>query len=229
MASSHQKNLQFLTTEIFKLKNWVPTGWTEDIFQFIKLYDLRNYSILLRKRRAVCYGTESLSSLAPLIWKLIPPHLKMKLNNHNSKLKSKYELLANVHVDCVKNIRSSHLEVFLRKDVLKICSKFTGEHPCRSAISVKLQSNFIEIAFRHGYSPLNLLHIFRTPFPRNTSRWLLLKCVSHLIMVSFKLLLWFYFTVIFNACVFYLFYEMVLRCYHKNFNFSSMLLALIWL
>ena len=104
----------------------------------------------------------------------------MKLNNHNSKLKSKYELLANVHVDCVKNIRSSHLEVFLRKDVLKICSKFTGEHPCRSAISVKLQSNFIEIAFRHGYSPLNLLHIFRTPFPRNTSRWLLLKCVSHL-------------------------------------------------
>ena len=31
--------------------------------------------------------------------------------------------------------RSSHPEVFLGKGVLKICSKFTGEHPCRSAIS----------------------------------------------------------------------------------------------
>ena len=28
------------------------------------------------------------------------------------------------------------------KGVLKIFSKFTGEHPCRSAISIKLQSNF---------------------------------------------------------------------------------------
>ena len=26
--------------------------------------------------------------------------------------------------------RSSHLEVFLEKGVLKIFSKFTGEHPC---------------------------------------------------------------------------------------------------
>ena len=28
------------------------------------------------------------------------------------------------------DIRSSHPEVFLEIDVLKICSKFTGEHPC---------------------------------------------------------------------------------------------------
>ena len=32
------------------------------------------------------------------------------------------------------------------------------------AISIKLQSNFIEIALRHVYSPVNLLDIFRTPF-----------------------------------------------------------------
>ena len=30
----------------------------------------------------------------------------------------------------VHNFRSSRPEVFLRKGVLKICSKFTGEHPC---------------------------------------------------------------------------------------------------
>ena len=66
--------------------------------------------------------------------------------------------------------RSSYPEVFLRKVILEICSKFTGEHPCRSAISIKLQSNFIEITLRHGCSPVNLLHIFRTPFYKNTLR-----------------------------------------------------------
>ena len=40
---------------------------------------------------------------------------------------------------------------------------------------VNLQNNFIEITLRHGCSPVNLLHIFRTPFPRNTSEWLLLR------------------------------------------------------
>ena len=39
--------------------------------------------------------------------------------------------------------RSSHPEVFLVKGVLRICIKFTGEHPCLSVISIKLQSNFI--------------------------------------------------------------------------------------
>ena len=29
---------------------------------------------------------------------------------------------------------------------------------------IKLQSNFIEITLRHGCSPVNLLHIFKTPF-----------------------------------------------------------------
>ena len=33
----------------------------------------------------------------------------------------------------------------------------------------KAASNFIEIALWHGYSPVNFLYIFRTPFPRNTS------------------------------------------------------------
>ena len=31
--------------------------------------------------------------------------------------------------------------MFPRKGALKICSKFTEEHPCRSAISIKLKSN----------------------------------------------------------------------------------------
>ena len=70
--------------------------------------------------------------------------------------------------------RSSHPQVFLIKGLLKICNKLAGEHQRQSAISIKLQSNFTEIALLHGCSPVNLLHIFRTSFPKNTSGWLLL-------------------------------------------------------
>ena len=58
--------------------------------------------------------------------------------------------------------------MFLGKGVLKICSKFIGEHLCWTAISIKLLCNFIEIALRHGCSSVNLLHIFRAPFLKNT-------------------------------------------------------------
>ena len=34
--------------------------------------------------------------------------------------------------------KSCHLEVFLKTAVLKISIKFTGEHPCRGVILIKL-------------------------------------------------------------------------------------------
>ena len=67
--------------------------------------------------------------------------------------------------------RSSHGEVVLRKGVLKIWIKSTGEHPYRSVISIKLLCSFIEITRRDGCSHVNLLHIFRTPFPKSTCFW----------------------------------------------------------
>ena len=44
-------------------------------------------------------------------------------------------------------------------------------------ISIKLQRNFIKIILQHGSSPVNLPHIFRTPFPFTSER--LLLYVSH--------------------------------------------------
>ena len=76
-----------------------------------------------------------------------------------------------------EHFRSNPLGLFLRKGVLKICSKSTGEHPCRSVISMKLLCNFIEITFWHGYSPLDLLYIFRTHFYKNICGGLLLELV----------------------------------------------------
>ena len=76
--------------------------------------------------------------------------------------------------------RSSHPEVFQRRGLLKICSKYNGEHPCRSVILIKMQSNFIEITLRHECSPINLLHIFRGPSLKNTSGWLLFNIQSRI-------------------------------------------------
>ena len=41
--------------------------------------------------------------------------------------------------------RSSPLEMFLGKGVLKICSKCTGKHPCRIVISIKLLCEIFKI------------------------------------------------------------------------------------
>ena len=50
-------------------------------------------------------------------------------------------------------------QVFLQKGVLKIGTEFTGEHPM-------LKCDFNKIA-KQGCSPVNQLHIFRTPFPKS--------------------------------------------------------------
>ena len=46
-------------------------------------------------------------------------------------------------------------------------SKFTGQNPWRRVFSIKLLCNIVEIALWNRCSPVNLLHIFRTPFYKN--------------------------------------------------------------
>ena len=45
-------------------------------------------------------------------------------------------------------------------------------------ISIKLQSNFIEITLQHGGLRLNLLNIFRMPIYKNTYGGLRLEVIS---------------------------------------------------
>ena len=99
--------------------------------------------------------------------------------------------------------RSHHPEVLLRKGFLKICSKVTGEHPCQCVISIKLGWNFIEIAVRYRCSPVNLLHIFRTRFSRNTPGRLLLFFIR-LKRISKFLILFFFFQHLFAFSILYL-------------------------
>ena len=95
-----------------------------------------------------------------------------------------YQLIVLVLLTLQQLSRSSSLEVLLGKGVLKICSKFTGEHSCRSAISINLQSNFIEITLQHECFPVNLMHIFKTAFLQNTSVRLLLAVATSISLLN---------------------------------------------
>ena len=77
-VSIHQRNLQILATEIFKEKQGGSPKIISDLFCFVnKPYNLRNTCVLeKRKNRTVYFGDESVSSLAPKIWELIPGTLK---------------------------------------------------------------------------------------------------------------------------------------------------------
>ena len=61
------------------------------------------------------------------------------------------------------------MECFL----LIVVTFFSGE--TEAVIQSCSQENFIEIALRHGCSPVNLLHLFRAPFSKNTFGGLLLN------------------------------------------------------
>ena len=70
--------------------------------------------------------------------------------------------------------RSTPPDVFLEKSVLRIFSKVTEEHSCRSVISIKLLYNFLKIALWHGYSCVDLQYIFYTTCYKNIYGALLL-------------------------------------------------------
>ena len=99
-----------------------------------------------------------MTALVPLILILdqIACFLSIYLLNFNYFYSRMFKDFVNVFI----SFRSSHV-VFLEKSVLKICSKFIGEHPFRSVISIKLLCIFIEITLRHECSPVNLLHILK--------------------------------------------------------------------
>ena len=85
-------------------------------------------------------------------------------------------------------ISSSRIPVEYMQDLLPISfalnhlvviqkQPFRGILILKSAISIKLQSSFIEITLQHGCSTVNLLHVFITPLHKNISRGLRLMII----------------------------------------------------
>ena len=115
---------------------------------------------------------------------LKPPHKKIQSTDvkKNGKINASEQLQWNQY-----DLHGHCLIVHILISVLN-CEKQQSRGVLRKKCSKNMQhihkSNFIEIALRHGYSPVNLLYIFRTTFSKNTSGWLLLNCDSASLSLS---------------------------------------------
>ena len=91
-VSIHQKNLQVLANEMFKAKLNISPEILKELFSFnVRNYNLRSQSTLKRiKTNSVYFGSESLFSLAPKIWDLVPDSFKNEnsLERFKNRIKS---------------------------------------------------------------------------------------------------------------------------------------------
>ena len=87
----NQRNLQILATEIYKAKSKISPEVVNSLFEFTnKNYNLRNVALLKRKRYfTVHFASESLVSLAPKIWELVPDSTgEVKTSIFKNKIKA---------------------------------------------------------------------------------------------------------------------------------------------
>ena len=80
-AYIHQKNLQVLATEMFKIYRETSPEIMQDIFSIREQghYNLRNISdFIIPKVKSVNFGFESIRYLGPKIWDSLPQSLKNK-------------------------------------------------------------------------------------------------------------------------------------------------------
>ena len=82
---------------------------------------------------------------------------------------------------------------------------------------IKLLCNFTEITLRRGCSPVNFLYIFRIPFSKNISGWLLMNKLN--IMVTLVVT-----TAIF--CIIFVLYSISYSSLHRQRSYNSVVQSL---
>ena len=87
---THERNIQSLATEIYKFLDGLFPSFLNNVFQknISNSYDLRNHKELCsRNPKAVRYGTETVSYMAPKILSKVPETIKMSLSLDSFKSK----------------------------------------------------------------------------------------------------------------------------------------------
>ena len=92
-VSVHMKNLQYLATEIFNVKSGLSPIIINEVFNFQEneRYNLRSGAQLASKNVHIAhFDNDTISSLEPILWKLIPHKIKhaSTLSAFKSKIKS---------------------------------------------------------------------------------------------------------------------------------------------
>ena len=87
----HQRNLQVLMTEIYKIVNGVAPPIMNSLFEFrSNEYNIRNFRALSTDfRRTVNYGIKTSTYRAPSLWAKLPPEYKLAASLEEFKVKIK--------------------------------------------------------------------------------------------------------------------------------------------
>ena len=87
----HNRNLQKLAVEMFKIKNRLAPQPMQDLFkEKVNQYDLRNKKAWEGNNiRTVIYGSETVTFMGPKIWELVPTEIKNSNNLIEFKKKIK--------------------------------------------------------------------------------------------------------------------------------------------
>ena len=130
---------------------------------FTKIFAQTNFNLINNVTKSLTYSlthplTHSLPHSLTHLLSFWPTHLRNGLLTHSPIYLwfIWYIIPAHIFYLYLKDIlffgdfRSNHPEVFWGKGVLKICSKFIGEHPCRNAISIKLLATLLKSRFGMG-------------------------------------------------------------------------------
>ena len=103
--SVHIKNLQYLATEKFKVKNDLCLEIMKEIFIFHEdpTYNLRSGNHLVQRNiRPTHYGIKTISNLGAKIWDLLPEEIKNGSSLSVFKTKIKKWITKNAHANFVK-------------------------------------------------------------------------------------------------------------------------------
>ena len=106
-VSVHNRNIQSLAIELFKVFNDICPDIINDVFPLSTSsnYDIRSRpTFTTRSVKTVYYGTESLSWLAPKVWELISSNIKSLENFPKFK-----KVIKNWKPDPLQALQSLHL------------------------------------------------------------------------------------------------------------------------
>ena len=89
----HQRNLQYLLIEIYKVKKVISPTIMNEIFQFFEnpVYELSSgVHLPSRNSRTTFFGTESIMNLGAQLWNMVPENIKSSELLNVFKFKIKY-------------------------------------------------------------------------------------------------------------------------------------------
>ena len=117
----HERNLQVLMTEIYKIVKGLSPPVMDSLFEFwSNKYIIRNLQVLSTDfRRTVNYGIETITYRAPSLWAKLPSKYKFQISLKNLKWKLRNGNLTHVPVDYAKNF-DQILGLLIRNMVSKI-------------------------------------------------------------------------------------------------------------